>query len=248
MAGKNFQKHFVPDWDLDLQAHQMQDARSIRGTRRQPKLVHNIIFSMPPGTPPAKVLKAVRKIAANEFALKHRYAMVLHTDEAHPHVHLVVKAVSEQGERLNIRKQTLRDWRRQFAENLRELGVVANATERAVRGQVKSGKRDGIYRSMLRKLSTREHIEAMAIAKRDAATLRRHSDGELRLAETRSAVEAGWIAVARRLHEDGNYRLADAVRLFVSGMADPKTDQRQLVDRYNARHRERVREPMERTL
>jgi hypothetical protein len=64
LAGKDFQKHFVPDWDLDLQAHRMQDARSIRGARRPPKLVHNIIFSMPPGTPPAKVRKAVRKFAA----------------------------------------------------------------------------------------------------------------------------------------------------------------------------------------
>ena len=29
--------------------------------------------------------------------------MVLHTDEPHPHVHMVVKAVSEQGVRMNIR-------------------------------------------------------------------------------------------------------------------------------------------------
>ena len=35
---------------------------------------------------------------------KHRYAMVLHTDEPHPHVHMVVKAVSEEGVRLNIQK------------------------------------------------------------------------------------------------------------------------------------------------
>jgi hypothetical protein len=50
---------------------------------------------MPPGTSPQKVLAAVRKLAVNEFALQHRYALVLHTDEAHPHVHLVVKAESE---------------------------------------------------------------------------------------------------------------------------------------------------------
>src|SRR5690242_17150124 len=93
--------------ESDLWAHRRQDARSILGTRRPAKLVHNVIFSMPPGTPPGKLLKAVRKLAENEFAMKHRYAMVLHTDEAHPHVHLVVKAVSEQGERLDIRKATL---------------------------------------------------------------------------------------------------------------------------------------------
>ena len=86
--------------------------------RRSPKLVHNLIFSMPPGTPATKVLQAVRQFAANEWALKHRYAMVLHTNEAHPHVHVVLKARSEQGDRLNIRKATLREWRQKFAANL----------------------------------------------------------------------------------------------------------------------------------
>jgi type IV secretory pathway VirD2 relaxase len=89
---------------------------------------------MPPGTSSEKVFKAAGKLVREEFAFRHRYAMVLHTDEPHPHVHVVVKAVSEQGERLYIRKPTLRDWRQRFAANLRELSVAANATERAVRG------------------------------------------------------------------------------------------------------------------
>ena len=61
--------------------------------------------------------------------------MVLHTDEPHPHVHVVVKAVSEEGVPLNIRKETLRGWRQEFARQLRARGVEANATDRRVRGQ-----------------------------------------------------------------------------------------------------------------
>jgi hypothetical protein len=104
------------------------------------------MFSMPAGTPPDKVLGAVRNFAREEFALKHRYAMVLHTDEPHPHVHMVVKAVSEQGERLHIRMRMLREWRQGFARHLRSLGVAANATDRSVRGVTKPHKLDGIYR------------------------------------------------------------------------------------------------------
>jgi type IV secretory pathway VirD2 relaxase len=63
------------------------------------------MFSMPAGTPPQKVLTAVKNFAREEFGLKHRYAMVLHTDEPHPHVHLVVKAMSADGKRLNIRNR-----------------------------------------------------------------------------------------------------------------------------------------------
>jgi type IV secretory pathway VirD2 relaxase len=70
-----------------------------------------------------KVLVAVRSFAWEEFALKHRYAMVLHTDEPHPHVHLMVKAMGEDGNRLNIRRATLRDWRRELARHLRAQGT-----------------------------------------------------------------------------------------------------------------------------
>ena len=246
IAGKNLQKQVLLDWDLDLVAHRRQDARSIRGVRRPAKLVYNLIFSMPPGTPPEKVLGAVQRLAENEFALKHRYAMVLHTDEPHPHVHLVVKAVSERGERLNIGKKALRDWREQCAAHLREQGIAANATERAVRGQSKTNKRDGIYRAMRRKYSTREYDEVRAIVNKDDAILQRFRAGMRTLVATRSAVVAGWNSVAQSLEQAGDYKLADGVRLFVARMTIPKTDQEQLVHRVTGRSRAREREPMER--
>jgi type IV secretory pathway VirD2 relaxase len=102
---------------------------------------------MQAGTPPDEVLGGGRNFAREQFALQHRYVSVLHTDEPHPHVHLVQKAVSEQGVRLNITKATLRHWRSEFARHLRVLGVAANATERAVRGETKTSKKDGIYRA-----------------------------------------------------------------------------------------------------
>ena len=85
----------------------------------------------------AKALFAVRsrpptdrKFAKEKFALQHRYVMALHTDQQHPHVHLVVKAENELGRRLHIDKPLLREWREDFARMLREQGVEANATSR----------------------------------------------------------------------------------------------------------------------
>jgi hypothetical protein len=66
--------------------------------------------------------------------------------------------------RLNIRKATLRHWRSPFARQLRELGVAANATERAVRGESSSSKKDGIYRAGLREESTYLRARAEAVA------------------------------------------------------------------------------------
>jgi hypothetical protein len=92
----------VEDWDLDLDQYRRKSDLTATTGKEPARLVHKVIFSMPAGTPPDKVLKAVKNFAREEFALKHRYAMALHTDEPHPHVHVVVKAVSEQGERLAV--------------------------------------------------------------------------------------------------------------------------------------------------
>ncbi|OYV42639.1 MAG: hypothetical protein B7X10_06585, partial [Burkholderiales bacterium 21-58-4] len=153
IRGDEAGQELLSDWDLEIDEHR---STSCLGPThgKSPRLVHKVVFSMPAGTAPDKVLAAVRNFCREEFALKHRYVMVLHTDEPHPHVHLVVKAISEQGVRLNIRKATLRDWRREFARHLRAQRIEANATERAVRGASRAPKSDGIYRAAQRGDST----------------------------------------------------------------------------------------------
>ncbi len=94
---RGFEKDLMLDWDLDLDVLRRHTDRAVAYGRRPPKLVHNLIFSMPKDTPSDKLAAAVRAFALNRFALQHRYAMALHTDQDHPHVHLVVRAVSEQG-------------------------------------------------------------------------------------------------------------------------------------------------------
>ncbi|MGC4028121.1 MAG: relaxase/mobilization nuclease domain-containing protein [Steroidobacteraceae bacterium] len=104
----------VEDWDLDIDELRPQmDRIDTRGSKPM-KRVHKLVFSMPESTPPQKVLSAVRDFAREEFYGQHRYAMVLHTAEPHPHVHLVLRALSDEGKRLNIKKATLRHWRAQW--------------------------------------------------------------------------------------------------------------------------------------
>jgi Relaxase/Mobilisation nuclease domain len=230
LQSRRWEADLILDWNLDLEAHQRQNQRSIRSDRKPPKLVHNVIFSMPPGTPPDAVLRAVRKLAVEKLALRHRYAMVLHTDEPHPHVHLVVKAMNEQGERLNIRKATLREWRQLFAANLRELGVAANATERAVRGQPSIRKRDGIYRAAQRgdSVHMRERSERAAAELSNSSTV--PETGKKAVLATRQAVVDGWRAVQTRLRQDGHGELAEQVSRFVDRMPRASTEKELLMD------------------
>ena len=219
----------LEDWGLDVDERLRQmDLTSLRG-RKPPRLVHKLVFSMPPGTPSQKVLSAVRNFAREEFHGQHRYAMVLHTDEPHPHVHLVLKAVSEEGARLNIKKATLRHWRSQFASHLRGLGVAANATERAVRGESRSAPKDGIYRATLRGESTYMRAMADVVAKdMTVSGGARLELGKRTLLETRDSVRQGWQSVANKLIACGDRKLAAEVIDFVDGLAPPMTAQEQL--------------------
>lgn len=229
----------LDDWDLDIDDVRRQISLVATRGRKPPKLVHKLMFSMPPGTPPDKVLGAVRNLAREEFWGQHRYAFTLHTDEPHPHVHLVLKAVSEQGVRLNIKKATLRHWRSEFARNLRLLGVEANATERAVRGETRKAKKDGIYRASQRGDSTYVRAQAKAVAAELLKGNVRAELGKRTLAETRHQVVNGWSSVTNLLVKDGYHDLASDVRRFVDRLPAVKTEREWIAHELQQRIRDR---------
>jgi hypothetical protein len=248
LKGRGVENELVVDWDLSgAEAEMRAPYRGMSG-RRPTKVVHNIVLSMPKGTPAEKVLAASRAFAREQFALTHRYALVLHTDQDHPHVHLAVKAVSEEGKRLNIRKATLRDWRRQFAQHLRAQGLAANATDRSVRGQTRTPMRDGIYRASRRGESThvRRRLERVITRLRDGGV--GTDRGKAKVVETRTAVVHGWQAAAEALIADGRVQLAEQIWKFIAQMRPPESDDERLASEIRKRVRPTpAREPLERS-
>jgi hypothetical protein len=222
---RGFEKDLMPDWDLDLGVLRRHTDLAVAYGRKPPKLVHNLIFSMPQGTPADKLEAAVRAFAVDRFALQHRYAMALHTHQGNPHVHLVVKALSERGVRLNIRKATLRDWRQQFAAHLREQGIAANATERAVRGESRVPRTDGVFRSDERESSTYVQAKLNAYVRRDRT---QPEPGKAQLVATRRTVEQGWYAVHDALARAGYAEVARDVWRFLAQMNPPLTEREQI--------------------
>jgi hypothetical protein len=78
LKGKEAQTALLDDWELDLDAAESRSPyRGVPG-RKPAKLVHNIVLSMPEGTSATGVLAASRAFAREQFALKNRYALVLH--------------------------------------------------------------------------------------------------------------------------------------------------------------------------
>jgi hypothetical protein len=258
--GRGAAREIATDWQLELcrSQYKPKPAQGQKDTRA--KLVHNIVLSMPAGTPPEKVLAAARVFARENFALRYRYAMVLHTDQPHPHVHLVVKCEHEfePGKRLYIRKDTLRQWREQFAALMREQGVAANATPRQVRGQVRKPYRDAIHHR-LRALRTFGQLPPSDRAKhqspKTSTFMRAKLESVLQVLRSgRGALDAGqeamqgtrrevavdWRATADALRRQGEGDLAAQVDRFVARMPPVRTDARRMADRWREAGRRRA--------
>ena len=246
LAGKEVGAKLIDDWDLDIDALRDNWDTMERGGRRNPKLVHNIILSMPSNTPPNRLLAASRDFAREEFALKHRYAMVLHTDQAHPHVHLVISAHNGDGGRLNIQKADLRRWREQFARHLRNHGIEANATPARLRGELSNHQKDGIYRAA-RRGESRVEWERERRAIRAAEGRSRHQmPGLGRILQTAEAVQRDWLMTRAELEAHGLGRLAADVERFRQSLTIQLTAQERTVAHLGRMERPQMRLEFER--
>lgn len=131
----------------------------------------------------------------------------------------------------------LREWRRDFAKYLRDLGIEANATERAVRGKTGTTKLDGIHRAMMRGQSTHMRARAEAVAREIAAGGLKPAPGQRVLLETRRAVLEGWRGLADVLDRGGNPQLAGLIRRFAESMPSSLTEKETIARQLGARLR-----------
>jgi hypothetical protein len=224
-------KQLLDEWHLELTAGQYRGQKEDGRAGRPTKLVHNIVLAMPAPTPADKVLAAARKFAREKFA-QHRYAMVLHTDQKHPHVHLVVKAEDELGRRLHIDKQRLREWREDFARLMREQGVAAHATSRAVRGENKKYPRESIIKARRYGRSTALHDQVRGIANELSRSRSVVDPARAKLLETRRSLISAWMRAADVLDAQGEIILAGDVRHFVKHLPPVLTDRQKLATQF----------------
>ena len=230
LTGTGAARELVEDWNLDLSAGPYRAGRALKyhAPVKRPKDAHNIVLSMPKGTDARKLFAAAKAFAESQFAGRHRYAMVLHTHQGNPHVHLVVKAMSEQGQRIYIRKATLQAWREDFAKELRARGIAANATKRVIRGQVKSAKRTPIQRAAMRGESTIMEKLARDVGHDIRMGKLKPEAGKAAIVMSRKAVVREWTQTGRQLDAQGERTLAAEVRKFVASMPPPRTDREQV--------------------
>jgi hypothetical protein len=219
-------------WDLDIQR-----MRSAREENLHPSF--NIIFSMPAHTRAEEMLNAVQAFASKHFQA-HQYVMALHTQEtdpaddapAHPHVHLVLRAENEDGQRIYIRKGTLRGWREAFAAELRARGIEANATSRAERGTSLKTKGSAEWHIAKRSKAGKgappqaQKARMLAVAEELRMKLTELKPWEKAMAARRRVVVREFRENSARLRREGEHQLADEVDRFISHMPALDTERR----------------------
>jgi type IV secretion system T-DNA border endonuclease VirD2 len=184
----------------------------------------SLIFSMPEGTDPDKVLGAVRALAHAELSDNHDYVMALHTDTPRPHVHLSVQAEGLDRTRFNPRPVQLNRFRERFARELRARGVAAEATPRRARGQGFAGSSMALVklRARLRAEGSRQitrsdrrtNEQAIAVARGEATLPAFIARGMARWREIRAAYSQAAAALDATGQADDR-ELASDVRGFL---------------------------------
>lgn len=126
---------------LDLPDKHEANPKAPAGARR-------FIISAPKGTDHAALMETARDFGKEFFKDNgFDYVFVLHCrsdatpkEPEHPHVHFLIKAINDDGKRLNLRKDDLKFMRERYAALALSHGIKLNATSRAVRGKTEKSK------------------------------------------------------------------------------------------------------------
>lgn len=190
------------------------------------RIALHVILSMPAGTPPEPLYKAARDFCAEEFR-NHQYLTVLHTDQANPHVHVVVRMTGLDGTRLHHGKADLQRWRQTFAHRLRWRGIEAEATPRRARGIVKKHPGQALHHLAKRPEKSRVlRNRAMEIA-REVLTGAKHDRPWEQATKARQAkIRTAMAELAAQLERTGTpdgQELAQKARKFLKQMPPIET-------------------------
>lgn len=231
--------------DLEELAQDWSQLAEQANRRRDAPVAVSLILSMPDGTSPVAVRDASRAFADQAFGDRFDYVFALHTDAAHPHVHLAVSSLGRDGARLGPKKADLELWRQIFAQALRDRGVDAEATPRRARGVVRKAERTAVRKLRERRAATGSDLpDTLRAAWGDAGRLAfgkpEPSPWNRAVARRQARVRATYLAQARWLQgsrDPADRELGAEVEAFVRGMPSPTTARQELARRLRAANR-----------
>lgn len=196
--------------------------------RRDTPLSHAIVLSMPAGTDAVRLHDAAKAFAMEVFGDRFAWVLALHDEGRHPHVHLAVRSLGADGERLNPRKADLQLWRERFAHALRARSIEAEATPRRTRGVVRKAERTPVRKMRERFVAGKGPLPTVLASSYRQALGPAGADEPWRAAirARERAVRQALVGEALRLaasEREADRALAAAVERFVRARPAPET-------------------------
>lgn len=213
------------------------------GRRRDAPVSLSVVLSMSAGTDPLRVRDSARAFAMASFGDRFPWVFALHTDDRHPHVHLTVRMLGRDGERLNPRKADLQAWREGFARALRARGVEAEATPRRARGVVRKPERISVRKLRERYVSGEGPIPRVLAGAAAEASRAGDDAGPWRDAvrERQQKIRRSLVAEVLRLarsEKAGDRVAAEVVERFVRTMPAVETQRDRITRRLGGKETE----------
>lgn len=225
LEGRAAVRTLAEDWTAELAAEP--------GRRRDAPVSLSLVLSMPAGTDPIRVRDSARAFAQATFGERFPWVFALHTDDRHPHVHLTVRMLGREGERLNPRKADLQAWREGFARALRARGVEAEATPRRARGVVRKPERIAVRKLRERYVAGDGPIPRVLAGAAAQASRAGHDAEPCRVAvrERQLKIRRALVAEAverARSEKPGDRAAAEVLERFVRTMPAVETQRDQI--------------------
>ncbi len=107
------------------------DAKNVDEAAELKKQTHNIIFSPPPSEKVSRdeLINTVRETLSEKYP-NNAFVLAYHDNTEKPHVHAVLKIADKEGQRIDLKKEDLRQLRTNMSVKLQGLGYNVKATHK----------------------------------------------------------------------------------------------------------------------
>lgn len=205
----------------------LDDWSTTFSTRADGRDVMHLVLSFPEDVAP-ETARAIARDALSVIAAGRDWAMAVHDDTGHAHVHALVRMRGSDGRQLRTTRETMRTWREATARAARERGVALEASPRWARGRGERGER-GWERGMReRGAIPRRHREAAAEALSGVETRFETLIGATNARERAALAALSWELIAAARNAEGDerarlLRLADAAARHGEALPEART-------------------------
>jgi len=205
----------------------LDDWSTTFSSRADGRDVLHLVLSFPEDVTP-ETARAIARDALGVVAGGRDWAMAVHDDTGHAHVHALVRMRGPDGRQLRTTRETMRTWREVTARAARERGIALEASPRWARGRGERGER-GWERGMReRGAIPRRHREAAADALSGIETRFETLIGATNARERAALAALSWELIAAGRNANGEerarlLRLADAAARHGEALPEART-------------------------